>query len=128
MLLVSDPSAAAIEDAGTTAEMLSPTTAIAVFGIGLIPWTIATYEFWRRIAVGEAFGTRDPVVFTAMIGEDDNPVSSRGRQVLGPGALITAYAIFTVVAAILGLVLYSVMTTATTTSTMTTTIPPPPLG
>ena len=123
MLLVSDPSTAAIEDAGTAAGMLSQNTAIAVFVIGLIPWTIATYEFWRRIAVGEAFGTRDPVVFTAMIGEDDNPVSSRGRQVLGPGALITAYAIFTVVAAVLGLVLYSVTTTKT--MTMTTTIPPP---
>jgi len=91
-------------------SMLSKQTAITVFVVGLVPWTVATFEFWRRIAVGESFGTTsDAVVFS--IGEDDNPASSRGRQVLGKGALVTAYCIFTVVAMVLGLVVYSVLTT-----------------
>lgn len=98
--------------------MLSKQTAITVFIVGLVPWTVATFEFWRRIAVGASFGTSDPVV---IIGEDDNPASSRGRQVLGKGALVTAYAIFTVVAVVLGLVVYSVLTTTATTAA----VPPP---
>jgi len=106
--------AADVMDASTSNDgnstMLSNQTAITVFVIGLVPWTVATFEFWRRIAVGESFGTTsDAVVFS--IGEDDNPASSRGRQVLGKGALVTAYCIFTVVAVVLGLVVYSVLTT-----------------
>jgi len=92
----------------TTTGMLSQETAIAVFVVGLIPFAIATVEFWRRIAVGASFGTNQPVVF---IGQDDNPNSSRGKQVLGRDSLITAYVIFAVVAAVLGLVLFSVITT-----------------
>jgi hypothetical protein len=69
-----------------------------------------TIEFWRRIAVGASFGTgSDSVVFS--IGENDNPESSRGKQVLGKGALVIAYILFTIAAAVLGLVLLSVITT-----------------
>jgi len=51
-----------------------------VFAIGVLPFAWATVEFWRRIAVGESFGTgKDSVI----IGEDLNPESSRGRRVLG---------------------------------------------
>jgi hypothetical protein len=89
---------------------LSPTTTVVVFIVGVIPYIWATIEFWRRIAVGASFGTgSDSVVFS--IGEDDNPESSRGKQVLGKGALVIAYILFTIAAAIIGLVLFSVITT-----------------
>lgn len=87
---------------------LSKGTAIAVFIVGLIPFGIATVEFWRRIAVRASFGTADPVVFS--IGENDAQASSRGKQVLGKDALVTAYIIFAIVAAVLGIVLFSVLT------------------
>jgi hypothetical protein len=88
----------------------SPTTTWFVFIVGVIPFIWATIEFWRRIAVGASFGTgSDSVVFS--IGEDDNPESSRGKQVLGKGALVIAYALFAIAAAVLGLVLLSVITT-----------------
>lgn len=51
-----------------------------VFVIGIAPFTWASVEFWRRIAVGESFGTGGDSV---IIGDDLNPASSRGRRVLG---------------------------------------------
>jgi hypothetical protein len=88
---------------------LSPTTTVIVFIIGVIPFGWATIEFWRRIAFGESFGTgADSIV---IIGEDQDPESSRGRRVLGKGALVIAYALFAIAAAVLGLVLWSVLTT-----------------
>jgi hypothetical protein len=112
MIILADPAAAAIPPAAADVtqmmvQPLSKETTIAVFVVGVIPFAIATYEFWRRIAVGASFGTNDPVVF---IGEDDAPTSSRGRQVLGRDSLITAYLIFAVAFAVLGLVLVSVAT------------------
>jgi hypothetical protein len=96
--------------AAAAAAGLSPTTTVVVFIVGVIPYLWATIEFWRRIAVGASFGTgSDSVVFS--IGEDDNPESSRGKQVLGKGALVIAYILFTIAAAVLGLVLFSVITT-----------------
>ena len=86
--------------------MLSKETTILVFIIG-------AYEFWRRIAVGATFGTgSDSVVFptTTTIGNDNDPTSSRGKQILGQDSLITAYIIFTTVAIVLGIVLYAVVT------------------
>ena len=94
-------------------QALSRTQIILVFIVGLIPFAVATVEFWRRIAFGESFGTgSDPVV---IIGEDDAPQSSRGRRVLGKGALITAYILFGLSAFVLGLVLFSVLTTDSST-------------
>ena len=62
-----------------------------VFVLGLVPFGWATVEFWRRIAVGDPFGTgKDSVI----IGEDNNPDSSRGRRVLGQDAFIAAYILF----------------------------------
>eukprot|EP00569_Conticribra_weissflogii_P006326 CAMPEP_0171348668 /NCGR_PEP_ID=MMETSP0878-20121228/31529_1 /TAXON_ID=67004 /ORGANISM="Thalassiosira weissflogii, Strain CCMP1336" /LENGTH=168 /DNA_ID=CAMNT_0011853093 /DNA_START=36 /DNA_END=539 /DNA_ORIENTATION=+ len=84
-------------------EQLSPTTTLVVFIIGIIPFVWATYEFWRRIAFGEPFGTgSDSVVIPSplnsdndenliSIGEDGNPASSRGRRTLDKGALLVAY-------------------------------------
>lgn len=63
----------------------------AVFIVGCSPFAIATVEFWRRIAVGEPFGTGSDSV---IIGEDDNPESSRGRRILGKDAFIAAYVLF----------------------------------
>jgi hypothetical protein len=112
-IILADPAAAAIApppvtDVTQMVQPLSKATTIAVFVVGVIPFAIATYEFWRHIAVGASFGTNDPVVF--FIGQDDTPTSSRGRQVLGRDSLVTAYLIFAVVIAVLGLVLFSVAT------------------
>jgi len=87
---------------------LSPEVNIIVFIIGLIPFLWATFEFWRRIAVGEAFGTgKDSVI----IGKDMEPSSSRGRRTLGRGALVTAYFLFGIAIVTLAIVLYSVLST-----------------
>jgi hypothetical protein len=97
------------EDSGAIPQQLSKATTVAVFIAGVIPFAIATYEFWRRIAVGDSFGTTtDSVVF--FIGQDDAPAQSRGRQVLGRDSMITAYIIFTVAAAVLALVIFAVVT------------------
>jgi hypothetical protein len=82
-------------------------TDVWVFVAGVFPFAWATVEFWRRIAVGESFGTgSDSVV---IIGEDNAPEDSRGRRVLGRGALIVAYVLFTIAFATLAIVLYSVI-------------------
>lgn len=108
-----------------SAEALSPATNVAVFVVGLIPFAWATVEFWRRIAVGATFGTgKDSVVIPRpqdvlldgdgnpliTIGEDANPASSRGRQVLGKDALVVAYLLFGIAAAAVGLSVYGVLT------------------
>jgi hypothetical protein len=100
--------------------MLSKEATTIVFIIGVIPFVIATYEFWRRIAVGATFGTgNDSVVFPTLttIGEDNDPTSSRGKQILGADSLITAYIIFATVAVVLGIVLYAVVTSPIPPST-----------
>jgi hypothetical protein len=85
----------------------SDTVNILVFIVGVIPFAIATNEFWRRIAVGEPFGTgSDSVV---IIGEDNNPQSSRGRQTLGKGAIYVAYVLFAVAAFSIGVAIVSVV-------------------
>mmetsp|Transcript_10906 Transcript_10906/g.19414 ORF Transcript_10906/g.19414 Transcript_10906/m.19414 type:complete len:205 (-) Transcript_10906:1487-2101(-) len=95
---------------------------LIVFVLGSIPFLWATWEFWRRIAVGAPFGTgSDSVVFPseATIGEDGNPRSSRGRQVLGQGAMLAAYSIFTVVGitvVVCGVFVYQAFTQAPTLS------------
>lgn len=92
---------------------LDATTTIAVFVVGLIPFVVATIEFWRRIAFGESFGTgTDSVV----IGQDGNRASSRGRRILGKDALVTAGVLFAAAAGVLGVVVYAVVTSE----------PPPP--
>jgi hypothetical protein len=92
----------------TAQEAQSHGTSVVVFVIGLIPFGWATVEFWRRIAVGASFGTGKEAV-TITIGEDDAPQSSRGRQVLGKGALVIAYVLFAIAAGSIGLALYSVI-------------------
>ena len=105
-------------------EQLSPTTTIVVFIIGIIPFIWATYEFWRRIAVGASFGTgSDSVIIPSpfdggdgkdgddliTIGEDNNPTSSRGRQTLDRGALIVAYVLFAVAGGSIAIAIASVV-------------------
>ena len=76
-----------------------------VFVAGMVPFVWASIEFWRRIAFGEAFGTGSDQV---VIGQDDSPSDSRGRRVLGKGALIVAYVLFAISFATIGIVLYSI--------------------
>ena len=87
-------------------------TDIIVFVRGIIPFLWATVEFWRRIAVGLPFGTgSDSVV---IIGEENNPSSSRGRRTLGKGALVVAYILFGLAAFAVGIALASVFTSPPT--------------
>ncbi|KAL3806259.1 hypothetical protein ACHAXA_001082 [Cyclostephanos tholiformis] len=99
---------------------MSATTNTFVFIIGIIPFVWATYEFWRRIAVGASFGTgSDSVIIPSpfandddeiMIGEDSNPTSSRGRRTLDKGALTVAYILFSVAAGSIAIAVASVVT------------------
>ena len=72
--------AADVTSASNTESMTNgPLSDTLVFIAGIIPFAWATVEFWRRIAVGASFGTgQDSVV---IIGEDNEPQSSRGRRV-----------------------------------------------
>jgi hypothetical protein len=88
---------------------LSKTTAVGVFIVGLIPFVVATVEFWRRVAVGASFGT-STTERIVIIGQKDQPLSSRGERVLGKDALLTAYLLFGIAAAVLGIVLFAVVT------------------
>jgi hypothetical protein len=54
-----------------------------IFLAGIFPFAWATVEFWRRIAVGEPFGTGKDSVRIVSIGKDDVPTQSRGRQSAG---------------------------------------------
>ena len=80
-----------------------------IFLAGVFPFAWATVEFWRRIMFGEPFGTGSDSV---IIGMDDSPQDSRGRRVLGRGALITAYVLFVLAFGTIGIVLYSVLSSS----------------
>lgn len=58
---------------------------------------------------GESFGTGSDQI---IIGMDDSPEDSRGRRVLGRGALGTAYFLFAASFATLAVVLYAVVSSA----------------
>lgn len=83
---------------------------VVVFIAGITPFAWATVEFWRRIAVGEPFGTGTDSVY---IGKDNAPNQSRGRQTLDSGAFLVAYVLFGIAAGVIGLTLYSVMSSTT---------------
>lgn len=109
MTLLSEASAAA---APTTAVSIFQNSDTWVFLAGVFPFAWAAVEFWRRVMRGESFGTgSDSIVFT-IIGKDDAPTESRGRRVLGTGALITAYVLFAIAFGTIGVVLYSVLSSA----------------
>ena len=56
-----------------------------VFVIGCVPFVWAGVEFWRRIAVGDPFGTgSDSVIINDSSGNRPTPL----RRVLGTGALV----------------------------------------
>jgi hypothetical protein len=82
-------------------------TDVWVFIVGIIPFVWATIEFWRRIAVGEPFGTTGDSIY---IGKENVPSESRGRRVLDRGAFLVAYVLFGIAAAAIGITLYSVAT------------------
>lgn len=87
-------------------EEIFKNTDVWVFLIGLFPFAWASVEFWRRIAFGEAFGTGSDQV---IIGFDEQPEDSRGRRVLGKGALLVAYFLFAASFATISVVIYSVV-------------------
>lgn len=89
-----------------TLESFTKNTDFWVFLVGIFPFAWATVEFWRRIAFGEPFGTGSDSV---VIGMDDSPMDSRGRRVLGRGALITAYVLFALAFSTIGIVIYSIV-------------------
>jgi hypothetical protein len=114
-------------DATTDSSLfvLSPTMAIGVFLVGVFPFVVAAIEFWRRIAVGAPFGTGTDSIFFpqqqrtdgesvggANVNSSDNESADQraGGRVLGPGALILAYALFALATSVLGLVLFSLVT------------------
>ncbi|KAL1527005.1 hypothetical protein AB1Y20_015693 [Prymnesium parvum] len=64
-----------------------------VFVLGCVPFLWAAVEFWRRIAVGDAFGTGvDSVVIKDSSGGRKNPV----RRVLGKDAILAARVLFAI--------------------------------
>jgi hypothetical protein len=95
----------------SAAGTLSPTTTVLVFVVGLIPFAVATVEFWRRVALRLPFGTggKDESVLI-VIGDDNNRQMSRGRRVLGNDAIVVAIVLFGVAAAVIGIVVASVLT------------------
>jgi hypothetical protein len=110
MTLLYDASATADAAATTTTVFIFQNTDTWVFLAGVFPFAWATVEFWRRVMKGESFGTStDSIV---IIGKDDAPTESRGRRVLGKGALITAYVLFAIAFGTIGVVLYSVLSSA----------------
>jgi hypothetical protein len=62
-----------------------------VFVIGCVPFVWATIEFWRRIFVGDPFGTgQDSVIINDTSGNRPKGV----RRVLGQDAITAAYILF----------------------------------
>lgn len=62
-----------------------------VFVIGCVPFLWATIEFWRRIFVGDPFGTgQDSVIINDTSGNRPKAV----RRVLGQDAITAAYILF----------------------------------
>ena len=62
-----------------------------IFVIGCVPFVWAGIEFWRRIAVGDPFGTgKDSVIINDSSGNRPTPV----RRVLGTDAIIAARILF----------------------------------
>ena len=67
-----------------------------VFVVGCVPFLWATVEFWRRIAVGDPFGTgQDSVIINDTSGQRKQAV----RRVLGQDAIIAARILFGLAAA-----------------------------
>ena len=106
---VGDLKALPVGDTTGMKNILEMNSDVWVFLLGVFPFAWATVEFWRRIMFGEAFGTGSDQV---IIGMDDSPEDSRGRRVLGKGALGTAYFLFAASFATLAVVLYAVISSA----------------
>lgn len=98
-----------LEETDPIVQNISKSSDLWVFVLGVFPFAWATVEFWRRIMFGEAFGTGSDQI---IIGMDDSPSDSRGRRVLGKGALAVAYFLFAASFATLAVVLYAVFSSA----------------
>lgn len=76
-----------------------------VFVLGCVPFVWAGVEFWRRIAVGDPFGTGSDSVF---INDTSGNRTRAVRRVLGADAIFAARVLF----AIAGISLASVIVAA----------------
>ena len=76
-----------------------------VFVLGCVPFVWAGVEFWRRIAVGDPFGTGSDSVF---INDTSGNRTRAVRRVLGADAIFAARVLF----AIAGISLASVVVAA----------------
>lgn len=97
------------EEATPTMHNILVGSDLWVFLLGVFPFAWATVEFWRRIMFGEAFGTGSDQI---IIGVDDSPSDSRGRRVLGKGALAVAYFLFSASFATLVVVVYAILSSS----------------
>ena len=109
--LVELPQQSALE---VSADYLSSSSSFVnqdfwIFLAGIFPFAWATVEFWSRIAVGKPFGTGKDSVY---IGKDNAPLESRGRRVLDQGAFTVAYILFGISAGVIGLTMFSVLTSS----------------
>ncbi|KAJ1627513.1 hypothetical protein T492DRAFT_1024104 [Pavlovales sp. CCMP2436] len=107
--MLSSPPAWANEEAADAVVRFAPrgitTEDTVVFVIGMVPFVWATIEFWRRIAVGESFGTgKDSVIIRDTSGPE---ALGERRRVLGQDAIITARFLFAAVGISLVLVGYA---------------------
>ena len=98
----------AISSAGETVTTFEPRGITpedtVIFLLGCVPFVWAGIEFWRRIAVGESFGTgRDSVVILDSSGNRPKPL----KRVLGDDAIIAARILFGLAFASAALVLYA---------------------
>ena len=102
-LLVAVPAAANAEEVAAAYLAAAPSAApqfeprgitpedTFVFVLGCVPFIWAGVEFWRRIAVGDPFGTgRDSVIINDTSGNRSRAV----RRVLGRDAIIAAQVLF----------------------------------
>ena len=82
----------------------------AVFVVGCVPFIWATWEFWRRIAVGASFGTgKDSIVIDPTLDpvDEDQIRRNGGKRVLGQGALLVAYVLFAAAGGSVALALFA---------------------
>ena len=97
---------AAVDAVTTTFEPRGITTEdTIVFVLGCVPFVWAGVEFWRRIAVGDPFGTGSDSVF---INDTSGNRTRAVRRVLGADAIFAARVLF----AIAGVSLASVVVAA----------------
>lgn len=70
-----------------------------VFLVGTVPFLWAANEFWRRIAVGDSFGTGSDSIVIDPEADGDQIRRFGGRRILGQDAIIAARLLMAIAAA-----------------------------